>query len=79
MQYTGEHGSARRAGRGGCADRKNHRPYWRMAVRKANYSAFNGYRRTPSAYSQLTCLECRGVWRTKAACVAATPDLGRGE
>jgi hypothetical protein len=51
-----------------------HRPAWRVEVRRANYSAFNGYRRTPSAYSQLRCGECGAVWRTKAAYVDETPD-----
>lgn len=61
--------------RGGCTDRKAHRPHWRVRVRKANYSAFNGYRRTPSDYSDLTCTLCGGSWRTKAAYVDEIPDL----
>ncbi len=56
-----------------CRDR-SHRPAWRVLVREANYSAFNGYRRTPSAYSLLCCRACDQVWRTKAAYVAGTPD-----
>jgi hypothetical protein len=56
-----------------CRDRA-HRSSWRVEVRKANYSAFNGYRRTPSAYSQLRCGHCGAVWRTKAAYVDKTPD-----
>lgn len=57
-----------------CADRTTHRPAWRVLVRKANYSAFNGGRRTPSDYSALRCGECGAVWRTKAAYVDTTPD-----
>ena len=47
---------------------------WRVIVRKANYSAFNGYRRTPSAYSDIQCGECGGRWRTNAAYVDSLPD-----
>lgn len=54
---------------------KEHRPFWRVRVRNANYSAFNGYRRTPSAYSDLECGSCGGFWRTKAAYVAEIPDV----
>lgn len=46
-----------------------------MSVRQANYSAFNGGRRTPSAYSQLVCMRCRRTWRTKANYVARTPTM----
>ena len=34
--------------------------------RHCNYSAFNGYRRTPSNYSCVRCLKCGRYWRTKA-------------
>lgn len=68
------HGSERGLGTGACADRKAHRPSWRVLVRNANYSAFNGGRRTPSAYSELHCPVCGAVWRTKAAYVDQTPD-----
>ncbi|SDL33406.1 hypothetical protein [Streptomyces indicus] len=56
-----------------CRDRA-HRPSWRVVVRRANYSAFNGGRRTPSLYSLLRCGTCGGTWRTKAAYVDETPD-----
>jgi hypothetical protein len=40
---------------------------------KCNHSAFNGYRRTPSDYSEVACLGslggCGARWRTKAAYV----------
>ncbi len=40
-----------------------------VIVYKANYSLFNGGRRTPSAYSEVACLNCERRWRTKAAYV----------
>jgi hypothetical protein len=59
----------------GYACRNNeHRPHWRVDVRNANHSAFNGYHRTWSAYSQVSCGQCGAVWRTKAAYVDALPD-----
>lgn len=51
-----------------------HRPGWVVLVRQANYSAFNGYRRTPSAYSAVRCTLCPRSWRTRAAYVATLPD-----
>jgi hypothetical protein len=60
-----------------CRD-KTHRPAWSVRVRRANYSAFNGYRRTPSAYSLVHCPKCLpplgSLWRTRAAYVDALPD-----
>lgn len=47
----------------------SHRDHWRVTVRKANYSRFNGGRRTPSAYSELVCLIDGSVWRTRAVYV----------
>lgn len=48
-----------------------------VTVRKCNYSAFNGYRRTPSDYSEIVCLRpgCLGVRRTKAKYVDQLPDV----
>lgn len=43
--------------------------------RNANYSAFSGYRKTPSDYSLVRCTECRTTWRTKAAYVKHSPDV----
>ncbi len=51
-----------------------HRPTWYVTVRKANYSAFNGYHRTPSPYSEVRCPTCPTVWRTKAKYVDTLPD-----
>lgn len=60
-----------------CQDRA-HRPCWRVLQRCANYSAFNGYRRTPSAYSEIHCWPalggCGARWRSKAGYVAGLPD-----
>jgi hypothetical protein len=42
--------------------------------RRCNYSAFNGYRRTPSDYSLVGCKTCGISWRTKAAYVDGLPD-----
>lgn len=59
-----------------CQDPKAHRPQWVVTMRECNYSAFNGYRRTRSDYSEVVCLapDCPGVWRTKAAYVDLLPD-----
>lgn len=57
-----------------CENRREHKELWRVLVRKANYSAFSGGRRTPSAYSEVHCPACSGVWRTKAAYVDQLPD-----
>lgn len=55
-----------------CADRTA----WEVWTRNGNYSAFNGYRFTPSAYSQVHCRRCGKVWRTKAKYVDDLPDAG---
>lgn len=51
----------------------------RLAVyqRLHNSSAFNGYRRTPSAWSGVRCLDCGKCWRTRAS-VAHLPDYREG-
>lgn len=51
-----------------------HKPQWYVTMRNANYSAYNGYRRTPSAYSEVRCPACPTRWRTKAAYVNSLPD-----
>ncbi|GAA3085622.1 hypothetical protein GCM10020000_88090 [Streptomyces olivoverticillatus] len=53
-----------------------HRPLWVVLQRRCNHSAFNGYRRTPSAYSRVLCTApgCAAAWRTKAAYVDDLPD-----
>lgn len=55
---------------------KEHKPFWVVLQRRCNHSAFNGYRRTPSAYSDIACEAdgCIARWRTKAAYVDDLPD-----
>jgi hypothetical protein len=53
--------------------------FFRVRVRRGNYSAFNGYKFTSSDYSALHCLRCGDEWRTKAEYVRKTPDLREAE
>lgn len=55
---------------------KDHRPFWVVVQRNYNASAFSGYRKTYSEYSEVRCTVggCRSVWRTKAAYVGGLPD-----
>jgi hypothetical protein len=59
---------------------REHRASWVVLQRKGNYSAFNGYHWTPSAYSAVKCRApgCNRVWRTKAAYVDELPDAKGG-
>lgn len=43
---------------------------------RGNYSAFNGYRFTPSDYSAVSCTRCGAVWRTNAGWVELLPRRG---
>lgn len=61
-----------------CTD-KAHRESWAVVVRYGNYSAFNGYCFTPSAYSLVKCRACDAHWRTRAGYVAALPDARDSE
>lgn len=45
----------------------------RVIHRKCNYSAFNGYHKTPSDYSLVVCLKCGQLWRTKAKYAEGAP------
>lgn len=58
-----------------CKD-ASHKQFWLVTARKCNYSAFNGYRWTPSDYSQVMCPNCNVSWRTKAGYVDALPNAG---
>ena len=51
----------------------------RVAVyqRRCNFSAFNGYKYTPSRYSGVRCRSCNWPWRTLAD-VSSLPDICRG-
>ena len=59
-------------------ERSQDRASWLVTARRCNFSAFNGYRRTPSAWSEIRCVEelggCGERWRTKAAYVDQLPD-----
>jgi hypothetical protein len=46
----------------------------KVVVRMGNYSAFNGYRFTPSDYSLVVCDACGTSWRTKADYVSVCPN-----
>ncbi len=45
-----------------------------VTMRCYNRSAVNGYRWTPSDYSEVRCLTCGARWRTKAAWVDTCRD-----
>ncbi len=47
---------------------------WVVLQRHCNHSAFSGYRRTLSMYSQVLCNSCRAHWRTKALYVIHLQD-----
>jgi len=49
---------------------------WVVIHRHCNYSAFNGYHRTPSDYSLLKCHTCGALGRTKAGYVGLIKDGG---
>lgn len=61
-----------------CPAGPERRAPWRVVQRQSNHSAFSGYLRTPSAYSEVRCLAplggCGGRWRTRAGYVAELPD-----
>lgn len=60
----------------GCEERQKPlqgREWW-VYRRNCNYSAFSGYRYTPSSYSAVGCARCGKVWRTKAAYVRQLRD-----
>lgn len=62
---------------GGTVCKCGRRDAWVVSAYKSNRSAFNGYQRTPSDYSAVTCSMWRGGcgtrWRTKAAYVETLP------
>jgi len=64
---------------GGKACTCGNREAWRVHARRCNYSAFNGYRYTPSDYSSVECIRalggCGAWWRTKAAYVDKVPSV----
>jgi hypothetical protein len=50
------------------------RAAWVVVRREFSCSAFDGYRRRPSDYSDVRCATCGVLWRTNAGYVAALPD-----
>jgi hypothetical protein len=57
-----------------CQPGPNRRLSWRVLQRRSNRSAFNGYRQTPSAYSEVRCLACGAIWRTRAEYIDSLID-----
>lgn len=61
-----------------CACAESRKPVgkrmWVVTQRRCNHSAFNGYQRTLSVYSEVRCLCCGVFWRTKAAYVDKLRD-----
>jgi hypothetical protein len=57
-----------------CECKPPDRTKWVVTARRCNYSAFNGGRYTPSAYSEVRCLTCGRRWRTKARYVSTLAD-----
>jgi len=51
----------------------------RVTVRNGNHSTFNGYRFTPSNYSEIRCKDCRHYWRTKAQYVSQLLDASESD
>lgn len=47
---------------------------WVVVARKCNHSAFNGWRWTPSDWSEIWCRGCHAVGRTKAKYVDSLKD-----
>lgn len=47
---------------------------WVVLQRHCNRSAFNGWRETWSHYSEIRCLECGAIWRTRAPYVELLKD-----
>ncbi len=47
-------------------EHKKDRSVIRIVTYHANYSAFSGYRKTASDYSELECKVCGHLWRSKA-------------
>lgn len=68
--------------RGGAVTCKcGNRDAWRVTIREGNYSAFHGYRRAWSEYSEVMCEPeeggCGARWRTKAKYVRTLTDSTR--
>jgi hypothetical protein len=57
-----------------CINRKAHTPWIVVIRRNSRCSAFEGYRRKWSPYSELYCPACEHLWRTKAEYVNTLPS-----
>lgn len=73
-----EYGLSRREREANRDCQRTHRDWWVVVQRNCNHSAFNGYHRTPSDYSEIKCTHCGRRWRTNANYVRHLPD-GTGE
>ena len=62
------------SGGAACKQRAQHESQWVVVQRLCNHSAFNGWHRTRSAWSEVYCRACQTTWRTKARYVSALPD-----
>ena len=62
-----------------CSDGEKRHPieHVNVTVRNGNYSAFHGYRFTPSDYSEVRCLACGSYWRSNARWVDTCADASR--
>jgi hypothetical protein len=59
--------------------RCNHKEHWRVLRRHWTRSAFDGYKKRWSKYSDVVCLKCVTLWRTKAAYVEELEDAKHNE
>lgn len=56
-----------------------HREQWVVTQYRCNHSAFNGYHKTYSDYSEVWCTICPRRWRTKASYVNLLDVVSRSE
>ena len=52
---------------------------YRVTVYRANFSTFNGRHWTPSDYSEVRCICCGSVWRSKAAYIDELPRIEKSQ
>jgi hypothetical protein len=76
-EFPTEYGLSRRERAENLECQRHHRVHWVVTMRHGNRSAFNGYRWTPSDYSELICTYCGRRWRTRANYVKHFPDAKR--
>jgi len=61
-----------------CRNRE-HSDHWVVTQYRCNHSAFSGYHRTYSDYSEVWCPVCPRAWRTKASYVNTLPVVSYEE